>query len=85
MTTPNVLSDDAQRPLADLERLIRLPLRRKPRILSRWVPAIALGAIVFGIGWTVITAPALSWPIVGEYLFNPASSVESSSRSCSPC
>lgn len=71
MTTPNVLSDDAQRPLADLERLIRLPLRRKPRILSRWVPAIALGAIVFGIGWTVITAPALSWPIVGEYLFNP--------------
>lgn len=71
MTTLNVLPDDAQRPRTDLERLIRLPLRRKPRILSRWVPAILLGAICLGIGATVVSAPALRWAVVGEFLVNP--------------
>ena len=71
MTSLNVLSDDAQRPRTDLERLIRLPLRRKPRILSRWVPAFVLGAICLGIGATIVTAPALRWAVVGEFLVNP--------------
>lgn len=71
MTSLNVLSDDAQRPRTDLERLIRLPLRRKPRILSRWVPAFVLGAICLGIGGTIVTAPALRWAVVGEFLVNP--------------
>lgn len=71
MTSPIVLSDDAQRSLPDLDRLVGLPLHRKPRILSRWIPALLFGAIALAVGWTVVSAPALSWPVVGEYLFNP--------------
>ncbi len=54
-----------------LERLAALPVRRKTRVLSRWVPAVLIAAIVVGIGWAFISAPAMRWDVVGEYLFAP--------------
>jgi polar amino acid transport system permease protein len=54
-----------------LERLAALPVRRKARILSRWLPAVLIGAIVLGIGWAFVTAPAMRWDVVGQYLFSP--------------
>lgn len=54
-----------------LERLAALPARRKTGVLSRWLPAVVIAAIVLGIGWAFISAPAMRWDVVGEYLFAP--------------
>jgi len=54
-----------------IERLAALPVRKKARILSRWLPAAVIAAIVLGIGWAFATAPSMRWDVVGEFLFAP--------------
>ncbi|MFK4729056.1 amino acid ABC transporter permease [Agromyces mediolanus] len=54
-----------------LRRLAGLPLRSRSRILSRWVPAVVVGALAAAIGWAFVSAPAMNWPVVAQYLFSP--------------
>ncbi len=54
-----------------LARLAALPLRSRSRILSRWVPAVVVGALAAAIGWAFVSAPAMNWPVVAQYLFSP--------------
>ena len=43
----------------------------KPRRVGVWISAVILAIILAQAIVTVVTAPALEWPTVGEYLFDP--------------
>lgn len=58
-------------PADRLHQLAGLRVRTKSRILSRWVPAALTLLIVGAIAWAFVTAPAMNWPVVGQYLFAP--------------
>jgi len=54
-----------------LERLAALPVRRKTRLLSRWLPAAIIAIVVAVVGWAFVTAPTMRWDVVGQFLFAP--------------
>ncbi|WP_223692749.1 amino acid ABC transporter permease [Leifsonia poae] len=58
-------------PVDRLHHLASLRVRKKSRIASRWVPAVITLVIVGGIGWAFVSAPAMNWPVVAQYLFSP--------------